>query len=427
MIIGIDDTDSREGMCTTYLGAILIEELTVFGSIRGYPILVRLNPTIPYKTRGNAAIAIQIDTKYPDKVIEHVISKIESLAEMQSEKTNPGVVFLHDREYNKSKAALKDFFYDTVHNVMAIENAKNLISKLGLIAKGYKKERGIIGALAATGAMLDGEWDSTYEYLTYRKKERWGSPRVVDENSIYKSDLDFYPDTWDTVDWENYVIVCVPKSPDPVLYGIRGRDDHTVKSAAEDIKSETVERSAVYKTNQGTDMHLLNVSSIKNVNDMQSYIIQGTVKNHPYTIEGGHTIFTLGDNSGNTIDCAAYEPTKNFRYLVRKLKTGDNITVYGSVKNQTLNIEKIKINRLVPIYETRNPTCPICNKRMKSAGKNQGFRCRKCKTKTKSSVLVEIDRDINTGLYEVPPSARRHLAKPLVRFRSSDYNIFPSR
>jgi tRNA(Ile2)-agmatinylcytidine synthase len=64
---------------------------------------------------------------------------------------------------------------------------------------------------------------------------------------------------------------------------------------------------------------------------------------------------------------------------------------------------------------------------MKSAGKNQGFRCRKCKTNAESSVLVEIDREIEAGLYEVPPSARRHLAKPLVRFRSSDYNIYPSR
>ncbi|MCG7852937.1 MAG: tRNA(Ile2) 2-agmatinylcytidine synthetase, partial [Methanosarcinaceae archaeon] len=57
MIIGIDDTDSREGMCTTYLGAVLLDELTVYGTVVGYPLLIRLNPTIPYKTRGNASIA----------------------------------------------------------------------------------------------------------------------------------------------------------------------------------------------------------------------------------------------------------------------------------------------------------------------------------------------------------------------------------
>ena len=31
MIIGIDDTDSREGMCTTYLGAVLIGRLEEAG------------------------------------------------------------------------------------------------------------------------------------------------------------------------------------------------------------------------------------------------------------------------------------------------------------------------------------------------------------------------------------------------------------
>ncbi|MFP4654166.1 MAG: DUF1743 domain-containing protein [Methanohalobium sp.] len=427
MIIGIDDTDSRQGMCTTYLGAVLIEELNVYGDIKELPILVRLNPTIPYKTRGNAAIAIQIDTKYPGRVIEQVISKIESLAEMQSEKTNPGVIFVQDEDYSRAAPELKRFFHNTVQHVMTIESAKNLISKLGLTAKGYKRERGLIGALAATGAMLDDKWDCTYEYLAYRKKSLWRLPRTVDEKSVYRSDLTCYPNTWDTIDRTNKVVVCVPKSPDPVLYGIRGKDAGTVKSAAEMIESETVDRSAVYRTNQGTDMHLINVFSIKDIEDMQSYVVKGTVKNTPYTIEGGHTIFSLGDSSGYYIDCAAYEPTKNFRYLIRSLMTGDNVTVYGSVKNQTLNIEKIRINSLVTKYETKNPVCPVCNKRMKSAGINQGFRCRKCKTKAYSSAKLEIDRELEPGIYEVPPSARRHLAKPLVRFESNDCKLFPSR
>jgi tRNA(Ile2) C34 agmatinyltransferase TiaS len=39
MLIGIDDTDSREGMCTTYLGALLMEELRQYGSIMELPCL----------------------------------------------------------------------------------------------------------------------------------------------------------------------------------------------------------------------------------------------------------------------------------------------------------------------------------------------------------------------------------------------------
>ena len=30
--------------------------------------------------------------------------------------------------------------------------------------------------------------------------------------------------------------------------------------------------------------------------------------------------------------------------------------------------------------------------------------------------LIEVKRDIKEGFYEVPPSARRHLSKPLILF-----------
>lgn len=67
MIIGIDDTDSNDGMCTTYLGALLLDELQAYGTLETLPLLIRLNPTIPYKTRGNAAVALKIRTDYPKR------------------------------------------------------------------------------------------------------------------------------------------------------------------------------------------------------------------------------------------------------------------------------------------------------------------------------------------------------------------------
>jgi len=36
-----------------------------------------------------------------------------------------------------------------------------------------------------------------------------------------------------------------------------------------------------------------------------------------------------------------------------------------------------------------------------------------------------IPRDLETGFYEVPPSARRHLSKPLARMKGQ--NVHPSR
>ena len=60
-LLAFDDTDSREGMCTSYLMARFILEVSERGmDIIGYPRLVRLNPNIPYKTRGNGALCVNI-------------------------------------------------------------------------------------------------------------------------------------------------------------------------------------------------------------------------------------------------------------------------------------------------------------------------------------------------------------------------------
>ena len=125
---------------------------------------------------------------------------------------------------------------------------------------------------------------------------------------------------------------------------------------------------------------------------------------------------------GEYLDCAAFEPTKEFRHTVRKLVAGDVVTVSGSVKSGTLNLEKLYVNQTAAVFELGNPVCPSCGKRMKSAGVGQGFRCRKCRTKLTNTTAgdgenarVEVEREIGEGWYEVPPCARRHLAKPLVR------------
>ena len=55
--IGIDDTDSVKGGCTTWLATEIIRELQEFDLI-GHPRLVRLNPNVPWKTRGNGAVAL---------------------------------------------------------------------------------------------------------------------------------------------------------------------------------------------------------------------------------------------------------------------------------------------------------------------------------------------------------------------------------
>lgn len=412
MIIGIDDTDSRESMCTTYLAAVLIEKLKKYGTLNEYPLLIRLNPNIIYKTRGNAALAIPLlmSSKNTEKVKELVIETVENMAVLSDENTNPGVVFI-EKATEKMRAELAQFSMRAVQDVLEIHEAKELLMRREISHVGFKNGRGLIGALAAAGFCLCGFPDFTYELIAYREKERWGTLRKINEDSVWAADAATHPDTWDTVDYENKRIVFAPHSPDPILFGIRGKSESALRNAFSMIKSEPVERYVVYKTNQNTDMHLI-PAKINEVQDDRSYILEGTVSMPPKTIEGGHVIFELAEN-GASLECAAFEPTKGFRSVIRQLRAGDDVAVYGSVKDKTLNIEKINITALNR-HVYRNPLC--CGKRMKSMGRGQGYRCEKCGAVKKEQVIEPVNRSISHGFYEVPPCARRHLSKPLIRF-----------
>ncbi len=179
----------------------------------------------------------------------------------------------------------------------------------------------------------------------------------------------------------------------------------------------------LYRTNQGTDAHILE-GEISSVQDSQSYRLQGTVTEPPRAIEGGHLFLSL-QNCKERLNCAAFEPTKNFRGVVKKLLPGDEVAVYGAVRDGTLNLEKMNVLRLAEQEALVAPLCPQCNRRMESAGKGQGYRCRRCKTKAEGRERKLLTRDLKTGFYEVPPCARRHLSKPLVRMLGE--MVHPSR
>lgn len=413
MIIGLDDTDSRDGMCTTYLMAVLIGKLNAYGNLRDYPLLIRLNPNIKYKTRGNAALALDLelnDRNDAQKVKELVIKTVTENAVFFDENTNPGIVFIENPAHCL-KNDLAKFSLQAVQDILEIQAAKELLHCHDIAHKGFKNARGLIGALAAAGFALCGLSDYTYELIAYREQQKWGSLREIDFGSVWSTDAAMFPDIWDTVDIENERIVFAPHSPDPILFGIRGKSEEAVRRAFSMIKSENVFMQVVYKTNQNTDMHLIK-AKIHEVKDDRSYILSGMVSKSPKTIIGGHIIFELSEN-GTCIECAAFEPTKSFRRIIRELLAGDEVTVFGSVKDRTLNLEKIKIDRL-NLQELKNPVC--CSKRMKSRGKEQGYKCERCGAMKKERVIEILHRNISTGFYEVPPCARRHLSKPLVRF-----------
>ncbi len=415
--VGIDDTDSSKGMCTTYLAVLVMERIeSELGKVIGLPRLIRLNPTIPYKTRGNGAVSFLVEVEDRDELIDVVNDVVLEYAMLDDENTNPGVVFVDENLADK----LVWFAEKAIRDVVSLDEALFVIGKYFIPHLKYKKGRGLIGALAAVAAQLN---DYTLELLAYRYPEKFGTERSYEEESFFEVDYELYPEVFDTVDWCNEVVVAVPNTPCPVLFGLRGENVESLYKAFKIVKTEPIDKYAIFITNHATDMHIIDESEVEKLENYHSYRLRGKVVVEPYDIEGGHVFFEIETKFG-VVKCAAFEPTKQFRNVIRMLKAGDEVEVYGSMKKDTINLEKINIVRLANIYIEKNPVCPKCGKRMESAGRGKGFRCKKCKTKAFEKIKERVERKIDTGFYEVPPSARRHLAKPLVRMDMPKRHVF---
>ena len=410
--IGIDDTDSPDGMCTTFLASTILNEFRENGiQIIDFPRLIRLNPFARFKTRGNGGVSFKLDLNQNiDLAKEIVLKYVSELSMFDCDNTNPGVVFYKGEITDE----MVDYAFKAIYSIISIEEAELFASKIGAEIHKFKKGRGIIGSIAAISCPLE---DFTYELLAYRDPSRYGTERHIDYDSVVKMDRETFPETFENIDGKYLAIE--PKTPCPVLYGIRSNSPEVLETAREIvIPNETIVDSCIFKTNQHTDMHIQEVDKISDMRQYSCYKVKGTVKDTPHIIEGGHMFFSLYDESGE-IEAAAYEPTKDFRKTVEKLRAGDKIEIYGGIGEQnTFNIEKLQVLHL---NETvlRNPICE-CGKRMTSAGKQKGFKCKRCGKKIESSEKVpeKIERTLENGkFYETPVSARRHLAKPLIRMK----------
>ena len=412
LYIGIDDTDSPDGMCTTYLASQIINEFKSNGiELADYPRLIRLNPFARHKTRGNGGVALKIlndDNAVLAKQI--VLDEVEKLSMFDCDNTNPGVIF-YDGEITPE---MEDYAFRAIYEFITIDEAEEFGKSVGCEIHKFKKGRGIIGSIAAISLPLS---DCTYELLAYRAPENFGTDRRINYESVYEMDRKTFPNTFENIDYSEDYIAIEPKTPCPVLYGIRSNTPEALYEAKDIVKvEEPIDDWCIFRTNQHTDMHIQDASRISDMKQFGCYCVEGEVKNKPTIIDGGHMFFYIADDSGQ-IECGAYEPTKNFRKTVSHLRQGDVIRVYGGIGEQnTFNVEKFQVIGLNDV-EYENPICE-CGKRMTSAGKNKGFKCRKCGNRIESDkkVPIKISRNLkNAQFYETPVSARRHLSKPLCR------------
>ena len=420
--IGIDDTDSTRQGCTTYIAALLTQRLSQLGAdFLDYPNLIRLNPNIPWKTRGNAALSLRVNIRQDavQEAIEETVRIVERESDLSHPRTDPGIVFYQGREIPQD---IKVFAKKTVQDIVKKSEALKLITRFGAEAYGFNSGRGIIGALAAIGETLEG--DHTYEIIAYRTPSNRGSPRRVDAKSVRQMDKKTIGQTYNNIDPDKKRVLITPRGGDPVLLGIRGEYAQSVKKAYSMLKiNEEVERWVVYRTNQATDAHLTKAEAIKDIRPYRPVIAAGSLTREPHMIPGRHVIFTVKDSSSE-IDCAAYEPTGKFRNIIRQLITGDQVEVYGGVRPHTsrtpitINLEKIRIVSLVPKTAPINPNCRICGGRMESMGIGQGLRCKKCgyRDDAAKKIITQVQRNISESLYIPPARAHRHLTKPISRY-----------
>lgn len=413
--VGIDDTDSNQGMCTTYIASLIVDKLNRNNiKFLDYPKLIRLNPNIPWKTRGNAAIGLELEHDKPEEIFEICKKIVEKNSESKYKRADSGLVVLKGR----IPIEIKEIAKRALHKEIKKASIKKLIKQHKLLHYEINSGRGLIGATSAIGSSLNN--DHTYELLAYRKVEKTGK-RKINSNSIIKMDRLKQFKTFSNIDHETKRILIVPTGKDPVLFGIRGENPKLLLKAFKMLKiEEKVERYTIFRTNHGTNQHIKEKIKLNRIKKYDSGYITGKVSKKPIYYKGGHMFFHFSDGL-NEIKCAAYEPTKKFRNTVNMLEIGDKISVAGGIHKKTnnnyvLNLEMLHILKLVSKTEIQNPICNVCKKRMKSIGKKKGFECEKCGKEKTNKIKIKTKRKLKIGIYLPTVSAQRHLIKPLERY-----------
>lgn len=426
MYVAVDDTDSINGNCTTFLATEMISELCKDMDLIGHPRLVRLNPATPWKTRGNASLVMRVGRGKGKKTLTGSISGKEifcyegaTLYEPDEEEIIKRIVPLISK-YNEPdsdpglvvsrKKPSQSMYWKGVRTILDKSIAEDEIQRIGAHKYEVRLGRGIIGA---TCGMAWRPKDSTLELLAYRPKDRWGTERRFEPFSIRDVDWSL-SSTFNSWEERTQKVTMVPSTPCPVMYGLRGNDLPELMKGREMILSEPMERWMIFLTNQGTDDHI--IRNPKKMVPDQSYYVEGEVIKSRH-IPGGHVITDMDTKFGR-MAVGAYEPSKEFRYLFDNLSEGDIIGVMGELREEprTLNAEKVHVIRVAEKNEKiSNPFCQGCGRTMESVGKGKGYRCRKCRTYAESPLTRKAVRWVREGWYEPPSAARRHLSKPLKR------------
>lgn len=419
--IGIDDTDSLNGRCTTHIAYKIVSHIlqNKLADFVDYPLLIRLNPNVPWKTRGNGAVCLRLRSDNYTRIVDHVTKYVEDNSALDSG-ANPGVAILAGKVVPE---IVQEFGRKAMYDILTLEKAKKIVRKFANMESFlYGNGQGLIGALAAIGTQLWG--DHTFEAIAYRLIENCKATRKIDPLNVIRCSNETFPNTFNNYDFTHDRVLVAPHGPDPVFCGIRGENPEIVVSALDIIKpEEELDGYMVFRSNQGTNMHLLNELDFGEIKPYMSGFSVCRISKNPTIITGGHVIFEVEDDCGDSIAAAVYEPT-GITKIASRLKIGDLVEIGFGVREATskhqmvLNIEYLSLLRLQQTFSLSNPVCEGCNRRMKSEGKNKGFQCESCGSRNRTGQKIRIaeERYLKPGLYIPSPRSHRHLTKPYHRY-----------
>ncbi len=428
--LGIDDTDSPRGGCTTWvLSELLVLAREEGVDLIGEPRLVRLNPNIPWKTRGNAALAARfgagrgrrrrlgealgrplwgfsegaaLPKSRAERFLERAWDRVRAASRSGEAGTDPALVAVSRRLPPRR-------YYQAVREVVSVDETRRFLESVGAVVRAEGDGRGIVGATAAIA------WPgrrATWELIAYRPLAREQSTRNVDPASVRRVARRF-PRLFLSHDPRTRRLLVTPHTPCPILFGLRGTDPRSPLGAFAHVVSEPVDRWVLYRTNQGTGDHLVRRSA-RELGPFLSGRVRGVVAAEPEVLRGGHARVRLVDPEGSGLEAIAFEPTKTLPRIVGALLPGDRVEVWGSRDSgPTLKVEGLRVLSLAirPVERTA-PMCPYCSRRTRSLGAVRGFRCPGCHRRfpPEKATPLPARRSIAPGTYHPTPSARRHLA-----------------
>ncbi len=402
--IGLDDTDSYSGGCTTWIATrLLIDNIN---NVLDFPYLIRLNPEIPWKTRGNGALALKL--RITDEDAELRVKDFILKNSRMEGKTSPGIIIC------RQKIAL-DFFADkTLKDIVTkrlLENALSQIQDAEIYFIDDRK-RGLIGAIAA----VSHQWkDYTYELIAYRSDP--GNERAQNLVDVLYLDSFTSPITFLNFDREEGKPLIYPHGPDPVLFGIRGEDPN-VLMASFNLISNRAQMWAVFKTNQATNEHIIPITELTFARPYTTVSLTVYLIKEPQIVRGGHVILQIKDAKGNSAEAIVYRQTVTLNRAARELMPGDKLFIWGAVRpdarSLTINIHGFRPISLVQM-EYSVPKCPLCGRSMRKTNMAT-FECERCKTKSHAFAVIPLKRQLLEGKDYLPsPSSFKHLMKPWSR------------